>query len=47
VEGIKNIIKYKKPKFWGVIITITIVIILGIALVTNPKDNELDLSYLK
>lgn len=42
---IKNVIKYKRPRFWVVIITLVLLIITCIGLITNPRE-ELDLTYL-
>ncbi|MFA9466629.1 MAG: M56 family metallopeptidase [Velocimicrobium sp.] len=48
VKGrIKNVLNYKKPRFWGTIASIIVLIIVGIALLTNPTDSEQDLSFLK
>ncbi|SKC86999.1 DUF4829 domain-containing protein [Maledivibacter halophilus] len=37
---IKNVLNYKKPGFWVVTISFIIVIVVGIALVTNPKQGS-------
>lgn len=37
---IKNILNYKKPAFWMVVISVITVIIVGIILVVNPVDNK-------
>ena len=37
---IKNVLKYKKPRFWVLIVSIIAVIIIGIALATNPKQRD-------
>lgn len=39
---IKNVLNYKKPKFWVVAISITVVIAVGIGLVANPKTVTLN-----
>jgi beta-lactamase regulating signal transducer with metallopeptidase domain len=41
---IKNVLNYRKPSFWMIVVSIIAVIIVGIALVTNPIVNDLDLS---
>lgn len=41
VKGrIKNILNYKKPGFWGVLLAVVVIIITGIALISNPKISE-------
>jgi len=41
VKGrIKNVLNYKKPSFWVVVVSIVAVIVVGVALVTNPKQRE-------
>ncbi|NLJ58940.1 MAG: DUF4825 domain-containing protein [Tissierellia bacterium] len=37
---IKNILNYKKPKNWVGLALIIAVIVVGIALITNPKNNQ-------
>lgn len=37
---IKNVLNYKKPRFWVMITSFIIIIVLGIALVTNPKQEN-------
>lgn len=36
---IKNILNYKKPKFWIITVGIIIVIVVSIGLLSNPKDD--------
>lgn len=36
---IKNILNYKKPSFWTILIALIIVIAISIGLITNPIDN--------
>lgn len=36
-ERIKNVLNYKKPKFWILILSIVIVTVVGIGLIANPK----------
>ncbi|EHQ89048.1 DUF5301 domain-containing protein [Desulfosporosinus youngiae] len=43
---IKNVLNYKKPVFWVVIASTIVLIGAGIALLSNPSDNEPDLSFL-
>ncbi len=41
VKGrIKNVLNYKKPSFWVVVVSIVAVIVVGVALVTNPEQRE-------
>ncbi len=37
---IKNVLNYKKPPFWMIIVSVIIVIGIGIGLLTNPKSLE-------
>ncbi len=37
---IKNVLQYKKPKFWIVIVSIIVVIILGVGLMSNPVRQD-------
>ncbi len=37
---IKNVLKYKKPSFWMIVIPIIIVVFIGIGLGTNPKQKD-------
>ena len=48
VKGrIKNVLNYKRPKFWVVAASIVILIGLGMMLLSNPIHTEQDLSFLK
>jgi len=38
---IKNVLNYKKPTFWLIIVTMIAIIIMGVGLITNPKDQEM------
>ncbi len=41
VKGsIKNVLNYKKPSFWMVVVSIIALIIISIALITNPKQGN-------
>ena len=45
VKGrIKNVLSYRIPSLWVVAVSIVAIIIVGIALITNPSDNNLDMS---
>src|SRR5690606_19394850 len=35
---IKNILNYKKPKFWVTILTMVLIIVLAVGLLSNPPD---------
>ena len=41
---IKNVLNYKKPKFWVIVLLIIIVTAIGFGLMTNPKSDEAVLS---
>jgi beta-lactamase regulating signal transducer with metallopeptidase domain len=41
-DRIKNILKYKSPTFWGLLITTLVIIIIGLGLIANPI-NHIDL----
>ena len=43
---IKNVLNYKKPAFWMVAAAIMLVIMVGIGLTANPRNDEQDLSFL-
>ena len=44
VKGrIKNVLSYRKPSLWVVAVSIAATIIVGIALITNSSDNNLDM----
>ncbi len=47
VKGrIKNVLNYKKPRFWVVLFSVTVLLVAGITLLSNPVDSEQDLSML-
>ncbi|NLK44530.1 MAG: hypothetical protein GX300_09070 [Tissierellia bacterium] len=37
---IKNILNYKKPKFWVTILALIAIIVLGVGLLSNPPDKD-------
>lgn len=37
---IRNVLNYKKPKFWGIVLTLIIVIAACVTLSTNPKEKQ-------
>ncbi|GAU76616.1 M56 family metallopeptidase [Fusibacter sp. 3D3] len=46
VKRIKNILSYKKPALWVMVIALVAIVILGISLITTPSEPEPDLSFL-
>jgi beta-lactamase regulating signal transducer with metallopeptidase domain len=44
-ERIKNVLNYKKPRFWVVLVSVIVLIGAGIALLSNPTGSQ-DLSML-
>jgi beta-lactamase regulating signal transducer with metallopeptidase domain len=43
---IKNVLNYKKPTFWVLVVSIIMVSMMGIGLTANPKNHYGDLSFL-
>ncbi len=43
-ERVKNVLNYKKPAFWIIIVAVIICIVAGICLLSNPKEKA-DISY--
>lgn len=43
---IENVLNYKKPTFWVVLMGVIMMIVIGIGLLSNPKKNKPDLSFL-
>jgi len=41
---IKNVLNYKKPAFWVIVVSVAAVLCLSTALMTNPKDKEIGFS---
>jgi hypothetical protein len=39
---IKNVLNYKRPRFWIVIFSVVLVTAVGIGLMANPKDINID-----
>lgn len=37
---IKNVMNYKKPAFWVVVVSVVVCVLLGISLASNPKTEE-------
>ena len=38
---IKNVLNYKKPKFWVTILAMVVIIVLAVGLLSNPPDNSI------
>ena len=45
-ERVKFVLNYKKPAFWIIAVAVVTCIVVGVCFMTNPKDNEPDLSFL-
>lgn len=45
-ERIKNILNYKKPRFWIVIMGIIVIIVVGVGLLSNPKEELSDVQNI-
>ncbi len=45
-ERVKSVLNYKKPAFWIIAVAVVTCIVVGVCFMTNPKDNEPDLSFL-
>ncbi len=46
-QRVKNIMHYKKPTFWVVLIALLVCIVVGVCLITNPKKVEQGNSFGK
>jgi len=44
-ERIKNVLNFKKPGFWVIIITLLIVLLVGAGLLANPQKDPVPLTY--
>ncbi|MDD2235045.1 MAG: M56 family metallopeptidase [Desulfitobacteriaceae bacterium] len=40
-DRIKNVLNYKKPTFWVVLVSVAAVLCVAVGLMTNPKDEEI------
>lgn len=45
-ERIKGVLNYRKPAFWIIIVALVACVVVGICFLTNPRDEEPDLSFL-
>ncbi|MEA4815226.1 MAG: M56 family metallopeptidase [Oscillospiraceae bacterium] len=43
-ERVKNVLNYKKPAFWIIIVAVVVCVVAGICLLSNPKEKA-DTSY--
>ena len=43
----KNVLNYKKPSFWGVLVSVIALITVAIGLMFNPINNEESNKYLE
>lgn len=43
---IKNVLNYKRPAFWVVILAVVAIMVISVGLMANPKNDEPDLSFL-
>ncbi len=46
LSRIKNVLNYKRPAFWGVVLAVGAILVLSVGLIANPRSNEPDLSFL-
>ncbi len=45
-ERVKSVMNYKKPAFWIVVMAVIACVVVAVCFLTNPADNEPDLSFL-
>ena len=45
-ERVKSVLNYKKPAFWIIVVAVIACVAVAVCFMTNPKDNEPDLSFL-
>lgn len=45
-ERIKTVLNYKKPAFWIIVVAVVTCIVVAVCFLTDPKDDEQDLSFL-
>lgn len=43
---IKNVLNYRRPTFWAVVLAVGVILVLSVGLMANPRSNEPDLSFL-
>lgn len=45
-DRVKSVLNYKKPAFWIIVVAVIACVAVAVCFMTNPKDNEPDLSFL-
>ena len=45
-ERVKGVLNYRKPAFWIIVAALIACAVIAVCFLTNPKDNEQDLSFL-
>lgn len=45
-ERVKGVLNYRKPAFWIIVAALIACVVLAVCFLTNPKDDEPDLSFL-
>ncbi len=45
-DRVKSVLNYKKPAFWIIMVAVIACVAVAVCFMTNPKDNEPDLSFL-
>lgn len=39
-ERVKNVLRYKKPAFWLIVVAVAICVVIAVCFLTNPKESE-------
>ena len=45
-ERVKGVLNYRKPAFWIIVAALIVCAVIAVCFLTNPKDDEPDLSFL-
>ena len=45
-ERVKGVLNYRKPAFWIIVAALIACVVIAVCFLTNPKDDEPDLSFL-
>ncbi len=45
-ERVKGVLNYRKPAFWIIVTALIACVVIAVCFLTNPKDDEPDLSFL-
>ena len=45
-ERVKGVLNYRKPAFWIIVMAMIVCVVIAVCFLTNPKDDEPDLSFL-